>query len=72
MSRRRPLGAKVFRRSSPQLKSSSDANQNTLYVLTRDIERFETLYEQEVLDKVEAYGFTGYFNEPIKNDQEGC
>jgi len=50
----------------------SDSEQSTLYVLARDPAVFEAEYERDVLDTLEAQGFTGLLNRPIKTPQENC
>merc|ERR1711976_263324 len=37
----------------------------TLFLLTRNLDRFKELYEDEVLAFVEEEGFTGYWTKPI-------
>jgi len=41
-----------------------------LYILTRDFERFNELYEDEVLGRVKAMGFTRLFNKPLVTKQK--
>jgi len=43
---------------------SNDGDQRQLYVLARDPEEFEDLYEEEVLQICEEQGFTGFLNRP--------
>merc|ERR1712071_588650 len=43
---------------------SNDCEQRQLYVLARDPEEFEDLYEEEVLQICEEQGFTGFLNKP--------
>lgn len=50
----------------------SDSDQGTLYILTRDVERFQSEYEADVLAMVQDMGFTGFFNKPLPTNQEGC
>lgn len=50
----------------------SDSKQASLYVLTRDTERFKATYEEGVLSRLEGAGFTGFFNKPLATNQEGC
>jgi len=50
----------------------SDERQETLYVLTRDLAKFEEAYEEEVLKLCEDLGFTTDNIKPIKSFQENC
>jgi lipocalin len=50
----------------------SDSEQETLYVLTRDPQRFKSEYEADVLAMVEEMGFTNFFNKPRSTNQKGC
>merc|ERR1719469_211408 len=49
----------------------SDERQETLYVLTRDLAKFEQ-YEEEVLKLCEDLGFAANNIKPIKSYQENC
>lgn len=42
----------------------STPNKGSLFVLARNVERFETLYEEEVLRRIAALGFTSTWNRP--------
>lgn len=44
----------------------------TLFVLVRDVESFEAMYEAEVLQLLQSLDFTGPIKEPIRVVQEGC
>ena len=46
--------------------------QTQLYVLVRNVEEFEMLYEEEVLYKLHQYGFTTFTNRPRKTNQKDC
>eukprot|EP00967_Tisochrysis_lutea_P150888 scaffold292645_cov38-Tisochrysis_lutea.AAC.3 len=50
----------------------SDSQQSSLYILTRDVVRFRSDYENSVLAQVESMGFTGFFNKPLATNQDGC
>ena len=43
-----------------------------LYILVRNVEMFEELYEDEVLQKAKDYGFTTFTNRPRKSNQKDC
>ena len=46
--------------------------QLTLFVLARDVARFRTAYDAEVLGWLAANGFTNALNKPIATVQDGC
>ena len=50
----------------------SDPEQESLYVLVRDVAYFEQAYEQDVLATLEQQGFTTRLNQPHKTRQTGC
>lgn len=50
----------------------TNAEKNQLYVLVRDVARFRELYEEDVLNTVEQYGFTKFWNKPLETNQDGC
>lgn len=51
----------------------SDSEQLTLFILARDPITFDELYRDEVLDRVQALGFTQLWNRPLVIvQQEGC
>jgi len=50
----------------------SDPTGQTLYILTREVERFNEQYEADVLKLAEDLGFTSVLNKPQKSNQEGC
>mmetsp|Transcript_36310 Transcript_36310/g.67065 ORF Transcript_36310/g.67065 Transcript_36310/m.67065 type:complete len:197 (-) Transcript_36310:349-939(-) len=50
----------------------SDADQSTLYVLVRNVQRFRNDYEEEVLNEAKNMGFTRFFNKPRITPQENC
>lgn len=43
-----------------------------LYVLTRDVKRFDSLYDQQVQQLLSQFGFNWPWNKPIRNDQTNC
>lgn len=44
----------------------------TLFILVRDVPRFDEMYAKEVLAFVKDLGFTGPMKEPRRIVQEGC
>jgi apolipoprotein D and lipocalin family protein len=50
----------------------SDDKQISLFVLTRDVDRFFKLYNGEVLDHMETLGFTKKYNMPLIVNQTHC
>jgi len=50
----------------------SDATQNTLYVLVRDVDRFYAEYETDILATLEQQGFTTFKNKPRESPQVNC
>lgn len=42
----------------------STPNKSSLFVLARNVDRFEALYEEEVLRRIAALGFTSTWNRP--------
>mmetsp|Transcript_98487 Transcript_98487/g.306673 ORF Transcript_98487/g.306673 Transcript_98487/m.306673 type:complete len:209 (+) Transcript_98487:37-663(+) len=50
----------------------SDPRMLSLYILTRDVDRFRERYESDVLKKVSDLGFTSFLNKPRSTSQEGC
>lgn len=50
----------------------TNASANQLYILVRDVADFRENYEAEVLRKVEAAGFTKWYNKPLTTNQDGC
>lgn len=50
----------------------SDDTQSQLYVLTRDVDRFYTEYEDYVLELLHELGFTSFFNRPRETNQIDC
>lgn len=73
----RPLRFR-FRRAGPKVEDKYDwaivsgPGQTQLYILTRDVARFESDYEASVLAMVEQMGFTTFLNKPRPTSQEGC
>lgn len=47
-------------------------NEAFLFVLARDVEEFDEFYNEEVLQLVNDFGFTGPWREPRRYEQEGC
>lgn len=50
----------------------SDNKALSLYVLTRDVNRFYESYDTIVLDSLEDFGFNKRYNEPIVMNQTNC
>ena len=50
----------------------SDNKALSLYVLTRNVERFYKLYNDKVLISLEEFGFTKSFNSPLTMNQTDC
>lgn len=50
----------------------SDNKALSLYVLTRDVDRFYKLYNSDVLVSLEEFGFTKSFNSPLTMNQTDC
>ena len=47
----------------------SDDIQLTLFVLARDVDRFYKLYDADVLNSLDYFGFNSFRNRPIKTNQ---
>ena len=50
----------------------SDQFRVTLFVLARDVQRFESQYKADVLSWLSKNGFTDFWNKPVALPQEGC
>ena len=50
----------------------SDNRALSLYVLTRNVERFYKLYNEQVLQSLHDFGFTRSFNTPLIMNQTDC
>ena len=50
----------------------SDNNAISLFVLTRDVERFYKQYQEQVNKSLNEFGFTKSYNEPEKMNQTNC
>tara|TARA_A100001011_G_scaffold368274_1_gene422407 strand:- start:56 stop:589 length:534 start_codon:yes stop_codon:yes gene_type:complete len=50
----------------------SDDKALSLYVLTRDVNRFYQDYNETVLDSLKEFGFTKKYNHPVIMDQTDC
>jgi apolipoprotein D and lipocalin family protein len=50
----------------------SDNLRVSLFVLARDVDRFFELYDKDVLDSVDAMGFTRKYNSPVLVNQTHC
>ena len=50
----------------------SDDKANSLFVLSRDVDRFYELYQDQVDTSLKEYGFTKKYNEPKIMNQTNC
>ena len=50
----------------------SDDKNLSLFVLTRDVDRFYKLYNDDILNSLETLGFTKAFNKPLTMNQTNC
>ena len=50
----------------------SDNKGLSLYVLARDVDRFYKLYNDDVLNSLEEFGFTKFYNSPLIMNQTDC
>ena len=50
----------------------SDNKGLSLYVLARDVDRFFKLYNDDVINSLEDFGFNKFFNKPIIMEQQNC
>ena len=50
----------------------SDPSGESLYVLARNVTRFQERYEGDVLATLKHLNFTSFLNKPRKSSQEGC
>lgn len=50
----------------------SDNLRLSLFVLARNVTSFFNLYNEQVLNSLENFGFSGKINSPIKVDQSSC
>ena len=50
----------------------SDPSGELLYVLARNVTRFQERYEGDVLATLKRLNFTSFLNKPRKSSQEGC
>jgi lipocalin len=50
----------------------SDSKKLTLFVLTRDVNRFANKYDEQVLQSLEKLGFTTLVNKPLATDTDNC
>lgn len=50
----------------------SDDKALSLYVLTRDVERFYKYYNDDVLQSLQEFGFTKRYNQPFIMNQTDC
>tara|TARA_B100000886_G_scaffold273238_1_gene197157 strand:+ start:1111 stop:1659 length:549 start_codon:yes stop_codon:yes gene_type:complete len=44
----------------------------SLFVLTRDVDRFYKLYDEQVLESLNNLGFNGFLNSPLVMNQTDC
>jgi apolipoprotein D and lipocalin family protein len=50
----------------------SDDKKLSLFVITRDVDRFYNKYDDEVLKQLDSLGFTKPYNAPIPSNQTDC
>ena len=50
----------------------SDESSFTLFVLVRSVDQYEQVYRDEIAEKVEGLGFTGFLGRPRPIDQSNC
>lgn len=50
----------------------SDKKAFSLYVITRNVDRFYKLYDEQVLQALDDFGFTKSFNSPLTMNQTKC
>jgi lipocalin len=50
----------------------SDDKALSLFVLTRDVERYYKLYDEQVLESLNDFGFTKSINSPVVMNQTDC
>lgn len=50
----------------------SDDKGLSLFVLTRNVDRFFNEYDDQVMESLTNFGFTGSLNSPIKTNQTDC
>ena len=50
----------------------SDNNALSLFVLTRNVDRFYELYNDDVLISLDEFGFNKLYNSPIEMNQTNC
>lgn len=50
----------------------SDDKRLSLYVLTRNVTRFYSDYDEDVLYSLDTFGFSKKYNSPITMDQSNC
>lgn len=66
------LGPPTYNGSLYEYSVVSDPFKLTLFVLARNLTSFAENYEEGVLERLKAAGYTGIFNTPIATEQEGC
>ena len=50
----------------------SDSKALSLYVLARNVDRFYKLYDKQVLESLQEFGFTKPINSPLTMNQTDC
>jgi lipocalin len=66
------LGPQTYNGSFYEYSVVSDPFKLTLFVLARNLTRFSEIWQEGVLSRLKAAGFTGFLNTPIATQQEGC
>lgn len=66
------LGPATYNGSLYEYSIVSDPLKATLFVLVRDLSRFENRWEDDILSFLAENGFTETWNAPIQTIQDGC
>jgi lipocalin len=66
------LGPENYNGTEYEYSIVSDPLKLTLFVLTRNISRFQQYWETNVLNYLKEQNFTGFLNTPIPTVQDGC
>jgi lipocalin len=66
------LGPATYNGTQYEYAVVSDPFKLTLFVLARNLTSFSEIWQEGVLNRLKAAGFTGLFNTPIATIQENC
>ncbi len=66
------LGPETYNGTLYEYSVVSDPFKLTLFVLARNLTRFSEIWQDGVLERLGAAGFTRILNTPIATEQEGC